>query len=326
MGEAWTVTALGEPAAVLVRGEVGEPTVGPGQVAVRVRVASVNFPDLLLCQGAYHHKPRLPFGLGSEAAGEVVAAGEGAGQAPGARVLVAPMSYGCFATHVVVDAASALPVPDSMGFEDAACLFLTYQTAWIGLHRRVRLAPGERVLVLGASGGVGTAAIQVARGAGATVVAAASTPAKAALCQEIGAHHVVDLSRQDLYETVRTATGGAGVDVVVDPVGGPLFEPATRLLAVEGRYLVVGFASGAVPKARLNHTLIKNYALVGFRLQPFREDLAYAASVHAALVELYAQGVVAPVVRERFSFDQVPAAVARLGTRGVVGKVVVLGP
>lgn len=326
MGELWTVTALGEPAAVLRRDEVGEPSVGPGQVAVRVRAASVNFPDLLLCQGTYHHKPPLPFGLGSEAAGEVVDSGPGTDLAPGARVLVAPMSYGCFATHVVVDAASALPVPPAMSFEDAACLFLTYQTAWIGLHRRARLAPGERVLVLGAAGGVGTAAIQVARGAGATVVAVASTPAKAALCQEIGAHHVVDLSQEDLYQAVQAATGGAGVDVVVDPVGGPLFEPATRLLAVEGRYLVVGFASGVVPTARLNHALIKNYALVGFRLQPFREDRAYAAFVHSALLALYDQGVVAPVIRERFSFDQVPAAVARLGTRGVVGKVVVLGP
>ena len=326
MGESWRVRSLGEPHEALVREEVGEPEVGPGEVAVRVRAASVNFPDLLLCRGDYHHKPTLPFGLGSEAAGEIVAAGEGAEFGVGTRVLVAPMAYGCFSEYVVAPLGSTFEIPSQMAWEDAACLFLTYQTAWIGLHRRAGVTPGEWVLVLGGSGGVGSAAIQVARGAGARVVTTASSPDKARACQEIGAHHVVDLSTANLRAEVLEVTGGMGVDIVVDPVGGDLFDEATKVVAVEGRYLVVGFASGTIPTARLNHALMKNYAIVGFRLQPFREDVEYARQVHAELVALAGAGIVAPVVRERYPFDAVPAAVARLGTRGVVGKVLVLGP
>lgn len=323
MGESWRVRALGEPSVALERAEVGEPAVGPGELAVRVRAASVNFPDLLLCRGEYHHKPPVPFGLGSEAAGEVVAVGEGASRPIGDRVLVAPMSYGCFSEHVVVPASCALPVPASMGWEDAACLFLTYQTAWIGLHRRARVAPGDRVLVLGAAGGVGSAAVQVAASAGATVIAVASTAPKAAACEELGAHHVIDLSRSDLRRQVSAVTGGGGVDIVVDPVGGPLFDDAARLMRVEGRYLVVGFASGSIQLARVNRALMGNYSIVGFRLQPFREDEAYTRRVHQALTELYQSGDIAPVISERFAFGEVPTAVGRLGSRTVVGKVVV---
>jgi NADPH2:quinone reductase len=320
--KAWRVHEVGEPGAVLRYDEVPAPEPAAGEVIVQVEAAAVNFPDLLLCRGEYHHKPELPFTLGCEAVGRVVAAGADAGVAVGERVLTAPLSYGCFADQVRVPASTVLPVPESMPAATAACLFMGYQTGWVGLHRRAGLRKGETLLVHGAAGGVGSAAVQLGKAAGATVIATAGGARKADACRRLGADVVVDYTRQDIVAAVKEATGGRGADVVYDPVGGSVFEASRRCIAVEGRILVVGFAGGSIPQLPVNHALIKNYSVVGFRMQPFREDPQYTAQVHGELLALCESGAIDPLIDSEPGMSEAPAAVARLGERDVIGRIV----
>jgi len=305
--------------------EVASPIAGPGEVVVTVKAASVNFPDVLIIENKYQFKPPLPFSPGSELAGIVKAVGEGvAGIAPGDRVMVFTI-HGAFAEEVKVDASRVLPIPHGMDFPTAAALLLTYGTMDHGLRDRGGVRAGDTVLVLGASGGIGIASIEIAKALGARVIACASSDDKLAACREHGADATINYATEDLRERIKALTAGHGVDVIVDPVGGPYTEPALRSIAWRGRLLVVGFAAGEIPRIPLNLTLLKGCAIVGVFWGDFlrREPQAFAASV-AQLGAWHAEGKLKPHISATFPLSEGAAAIKMLAARKVVGKVVVL--
>ncbi|HEY0934670.1 MAG TPA: NADPH:quinone oxidoreductase family protein, partial [Trebonia sp.] len=255
--KAWQVGRHGQPEDVLELADVPRPVPGPGQLLVRVLAAAANFPDVLLCTGAYQVRPPLPFTPGVELCGEVLeAAADVTGFAPGDRVIGgAALPSGAFAEYTVMDAAYTFPAPAALDDAEAAPFAVTYQTGWFGLHRRAGLAAGETLLVHAAAGGVGTGAIQLGKAAGARVIGVAGGPEKTALARETGADVVIDRYAEDFVAVVKEVTGGRGADVVYDPVGGDAFARSTKCVAFEGRIVVVGFASGTIPSAALNHAL-----------------------------------------------------------------------
>ncbi|HUZ09685.1 MAG TPA: NADPH:quinone oxidoreductase family protein [Acidimicrobiales bacterium] len=324
---AWRVHGAGEPRDVLQLDTLPAQVPGRTEVVVSVEGAALGFPDVMLCEGTYHHKPARPFTLGCEAVGTVVRAGEGAEGWLGRRVIVAPLSYGCLAEEVLVGSQGLLPVPDTMPTAAAASLFMAYQTSAVALERRARLAEGDTLVVFGATGGVGSAAVQLGRAMGAQVVGVVGSPAKADACARNGVDRVVDASCQDVVDAVLERTSGRGADVVFDPVGGALFDAAVRCTAVEGRIVAVGFASGVIPSLSVNRALMKNFDVIGFRLQPYREDFAFTRQVHDDLLGRFTRGEVDPVIDAECSLGEVPEALADLKGRGVTGrKVVVLQP
>jgi NADPH2:quinone reductase len=303
--------------------ELPTPEPQAGQVRVAIRAASLNFPDLLIVQNKYQMKPPLPFVPGSEYAGTVDAVGAGVKHLKVGDAVAAFGGTGGFATHAVVDAALVMPLPAGFAFDDAAAFILTYATTHHALVDRGQLKPGETLLVLGAAGGVGTAAIQIGKVLGARVVAASSSDEKGALCLAIGADAAINYTTGNLREELKRLTGGKGLDVVYDPVGGDLAEPAFRSIAWRGRYLVIGFAQGGIPALPLNLALLKGASIVGVFWGEFarREPKANAA----ALVELarwYAEGKVKPVIDQRLPMRELPAAYERMGSRTVRGKLV----
>jgi len=315
---AWRVHDLGDPAEVMSFDEVEMPTPGEGQVLVRVRAAALNFPDVLMAKGLYQEKPPLPYTPGVELCGEIVGTGQ--------RVIGSPAGGpGAFAEYALMDAASAYPAPDGLSDEKAASLYLTYSTGHVGLHRRAHLQAGEWLLVHAGAGGVGSAAIQLGKAAGARVIATAGGPRKTGICRELGADHVIDYTAEDFVPVVKEITGGHGADVVYDPVGGDVFDKSRRCIAFEGRLLVVGFTSGRLPDAPANHVLVKNYSVVGLHWGLYRKhDPGLFPAVHEELLRLVADGYVDPLVGEVLPLDQAPQALARLADRGTVGKVVLV--
>lgn len=313
---AWRVHSLGNPAEVMSFDEVDQPTPGPGQVLVKVRAAGLNFPDVLMAQGTYQERPPLPFTPGVELCGEIVETGQ--------RVLGGPAGGpGTFAEYALMDAAAAWPVPDDMSDEQAASLYLTYQTGYVGLHRRAALQAGEWLLVHAGAGGVGTAAIQLGKAAGATVIATAGGPRKTAVCADMGADHVIDYTAEDFVPIVKELTGGHGADVVYDPVGGDVFDASRKCIAFEGRLVVVGFTSGRIPSAPANHALVKNYSVVGLHWGLYRKhEPAIFGQVHEQLCRLFAEGKISPLVGQVLPLDQAPQAMAAIADRSTVGKVV----
>jgi NADPH:quinone reductase-like Zn-dependent oxidoreductase len=295
--------------------EVPEPEPGTGQVKVKVLAAALNFPDILMAQGTYQEKPPLPFTPGLELCGEL---------ADGRRVLGSSSGGpGALAEYALMDEAFAWPVPDGMTDEQAAALYITYQTGYVGLHRRAALQPGEWLLVHAGAGGVGTAAIQLGKAAGAQVIATAGGAAKTQVCTEMGADHVIDYSSEDFVARVKEITGGHGADVVYDPVGGDVFDGSTKCIAFEGRIVVVGFTSGRIPAAKANHLLVKNYSVLGLHWGLYRtQDPARIGQVHEALCQLFADGEIAPLIGQTLPLDQAQTALVALGDRGTVGKVV----
>src|SRR5689334_8813457 len=243
--------------------ELPTPQPGPGQVLIEIKAASLNFPDLLIVQNKYQMKPPLPFVPGSEYAGVVQAVGEDVTNLKPGQNVACLSGTGGFATHVIAPAVQCMPLPAGFDLVDAAAFIMTYGTSWHALMDRAQLKAGETVLVLGAAGGVGTAAIQIAKAAGATVIAAASTDEKLELCRRIGADHVVNYATTPLRDALKAMTGGRGPDVVLDPVGGDLAEAALRAIAWRGRYLVVGFADGRIPALPWNLPLLKGASIVG---------------------------------------------------------------
>jgi NADPH2:quinone reductase len=305
--------------------EVPTAEPGPGEVRLAVRAASLNFPDILIVQNKYQIKPPLPFVPGSEYAGVVEAVGEGVkGYRPGTRV-AALGGTGGFGTHAIVAADRLMPLPDAFAFEDAAAFAFTYGTSHHALIDRAALRPGETVLVLGAAGGVGTAALQIAKAAGARVIAAASTDEKCALCRRLGADETLNYSTTNVREALKAMTGGKGPDVVYDPVGGELAEPVFRSIAWRGRYLVVGFAGGSIPALPLNLPLLKGASIVGVFWGDFvkREPRANAASLQQ-LAAWYAEGKVKPVIDMLLPMSELHAAYARMAKREVLGKLVLV--
>jgi NADPH:quinone reductase len=322
--QAWWCDRL-EGVASLQWREAPTPEPGPGQVRVAIRAASLNFPDLLTVEGKYQFKPPLPFVPGSEFAGRVDAVGDGVTHLKPGDPVAAISNSGGFGTHAVVEARRVLPLPEGFALEDAAAFAFTYGTSHHALMDRAALQPGETVLVLGAAGGVGSAAIQIAKAAGARVIAGASTDAKCAFCRTLGADEVLNYSRDDLRATLKTLTGGRGPDVVYDPVGGPLAEPAFRSIAWRGRYLVVGFAQGSIPSLPLNLPLLKGASIVGVFWGDFvaREPQASAAGL-AQLSTWYAKGLVKPAIDSRLPMAELAQAYARMASREVMGKVLMV--
>lgn len=323
---AWRVHELGEPADVLRLEELPDPEPGPGQLVLAVHGCALNFPDVLQCRGDYQVKPPLPFTPGLEVCGTVVATAPGFEDRVGQRVVAPPAQpHGGLATRTVVDADEAFPVPDSMSDAEAAGLTVTYQTSWFALFRRARLRPGETVLVHAGAGGVGSAAIQLAKNAGAIVFATAGGPEKVEVCRQLGADVAIDYQADDFVEIVKGLTDGQGVDVVYDPVGGDTFDRSRRIVAWEGRILPIGFTSGRIADAPTNHALLKNYSVVGVHWARYRDhDPDAVVECHHELCRLYEQGGIKPLVGAEHPLDEAPAALTALGRRATVGKIVVL--
>ncbi|GLW19462.1 NADPH:quinone oxidoreductase family protein [Streptomyces kronopolitis] len=324
--KAWRVHANGEPREVMRLEEVPDPQPGPGQLLLRVRAANINFPDALLCRGLYQVRPPLPFTPGVEVCGEVLAVGEGATGALGARVLAQPpLPDGGLAELAVVDAATVRPAPEALDDAEAAALHVGYQTGWFALHRRARLQPGETLLVHAAAGGVGSAAVQLGKAAGARVIGVVGGAEKARVARELGCDLVLDRRRDDLVAAVKEATGGRGADVVYDPVGGEAYAKSVKCIAFEGRIVVVGFAGGAIPTPALNHALVKNYAILGLHwgLYQTKEPAAIDAC-HEELTKLAAQGTVKPLIGGRVPLAAAADAVQQVADGTSVGRLVVL--
>ncbi|MFM6986760.1 MAG: NADPH:quinone oxidoreductase family protein [Hydrogenophaga sp.] len=305
--------------------EIEPPVPAPGQVLVDVHAASINFPDALMVQGRYQFKPALPFTPGAELAGVVRALGDGVKHLQvGDRVLCST-GTGAFAQQAVVDAQRVMPLPEGMDFETGASFVLVYGTSLHALQTIGQLQPGETLLVLGAAGGVGIAAIEIAKAMGARVIAAASSEDKRALARRAGADHTIDYTQPDWRREVEQLTDGQGADVVYDAVGGPYAEPALRATAWRGRYLVVGFAAGDIPKLPLNLALLKERAILGvfWGAAMAREPQQLVADLRH-LAGWFRDGRLKPPVTERVTLTEAAGALQRLATRQAMGKIVVL--
>ncbi|HEX4359994.1 MAG TPA: NADPH:quinone oxidoreductase family protein [Pseudonocardia sp.] len=323
---AWQVSELGEPADVLKLVELPQPSPGPGQAVVRVAAVACNFPDILLCQGRYQERPPLPFTPGMELAGEVVAVGEGVSVRVGDKVMGQTGAHGGgYAEYATVPATHLWPWPEGMSAGQAAGMFVTYQTGYCALHRRARIQPGETLLVHAAAGGVGSAAVQLGKAAGATVIASAGGAEKCTVAKAQGADHVIDYSTEDLVARVKEITGGRGADVIYDPVGGDVFDASRKVVAFEGRILVIGFVAGRFADAPTNHVLVKNYAVVGVHWGYYqRMAPELIPQWQDALVALWGERKIDPLVGAELPLEEAPEALRRLGGRGTVGKVVLV--
>ena len=305
--------------------ELPTPVPQAGQVLIRIEAASLNFPDLLIVQNKYQMKPDLPFVPGSEYAGVIEAVGEGVTHLKVGQSVACLSGTGGFGTHTLAPAKLCMPLPGGFPAVDAAAFIMIYATSHHALIDRAALKAGETVLVLGAAGGVGTAAIQIAKAAGARVIAAASTDEKCALCKSLGADETINYTTQNMREVLKALTEGKGPDVIYDPVGGDFAEPAFRSIAWRGRYLVVGFAAGPIPALPFNLALLKGASIVGVFWGDFsrREPQANAAMM-AELAQWYAQGKVKPVIDRTMPMSDLKAAYAHMGSRGVMGKLVMV--
>ena len=305
--------------------ELPTPTPGPGEVLVDIKAASLNFPDLLIVQNKYQIKPPLPFVPGAEYAGTVVALGDGVKHLQIGQAVACLSGTGGFGTHTLAPAALCMPLPPGFAMVDAAAFIMTYATSHHALVDRAQLKAGETVLVLGAAGGVGTAAIQIAKAMGAKVIAAASSAEKCTLCTTLGADATINYQTDNLRDALKTLTGGKGPDVIYDPVGGDFAEQAFRSIAWRGRYLVVGFASGPIPALPFNLALLKGASVVGVFWGDFakREPQANAAMMQE-LAQWYGQGKIKPVIDRTMPMADLKAAYAHMGSRQVMGKLVMV--
>ena len=321
---AWRGHQFGPPESLRWE-EVPDPPLPEGQARLSVRASAVNFPDVLFTAGTYQVKPTPPFIPGFEVAGVVVES-----RAPelpvGARVAsTLSGSAGGYATHAIARPGNTYLLPEGMSFDDAAALTLTYQTGWFALHRRVRLQPGEWLLVHAGAGGVGSAAIQLGKEAGAKVIATAGGGRKVQVCRELGADLAVDYAKDDFVAVVKEATAGRGADVIFDPVGGDVFDRSTKCIAFEGRLVVIGFTSGRIPAARANHLLVKNYSVVGLHWGLYNEmDPGAVREAQRELYRLHGAGKVKPLISERLPMREAPLGMARVAGRGSVGKVLLV--
>ena len=324
---AWRVHVHGAPDEALVLDqEVAVPEPGAGEVAVAVGACALNFADSLLCRGSYQERPELPFSPGLEVAGVVSATGpDVTGVDVGDRVVgLTALPHGGLADTALTHAAATFVLPPQIDDARGAAMLVTYQTAWVGLHRRVGLRPSDVVVVHGAAGGTGSAFVQLAAAAGARVIATAGGPAKVARARELGAAVGIDNRSDDVVEAVREATDGRGADIIVDTVGGDLFDASTRCIAWEGRILVVGFAGGRIAEARTNHLMVKNYSVVGLHWPRYRvEEPSVLAEAHEALVHMVADGSLALPDPEVLPFASARDGLTRLAGGSTVGKLVV---
>lgn len=315
---------LGMPDRLVVE-DVPSPKPAQGQVVVSVKACGVNFPDTLIIQGKYQFKPELPFSPGGEVSGIVKEVGEGVTRVkPGDRV-IAFNTWGGFAEEIAVDAERTIPMPAGMDFVPASAFVLTYGTSYHALKDRADLKAGETMLVLGAAGGVGLAAIQLGKTMGAKVIAAASNDAKLQVCRQNGADEVINYGTEDLRARIKSLTAGRGVDVVYDPVGGPYSEPALRDMAWNGRFLVVGFAAGDIPKVPLNLTLLKGCSIVGVFWGAFtRNEPERNRENNYDLMAMFAAAKVRPHIHATYPLERAAAALNEVLNKRVTGKVVLV--
>jgi NADPH2:quinone reductase len=313
---------LGLPEKLAVE-DVPSPRPGKGQVLLAVKACGVNFPDTLIIQGKYQFKPELPFSPGGEVAGVVKSVGEGVASPKAGDRIIAFTTWGGFAEELVADADRTVLMPAEMDFVPASAFVLTYGTSYHALKDRARLQAGETLLVLGASGGVGIAAIQLGKAMGARVIAAASSGQKLQVCRDNGADELINYGAEDLRARVKTITAGKGVDVVFDPVGGPYSEPALRDMAWNGRFLVVGFAAGEIPKIALNLTLLKGCSIVGVFWGAFtRNEPELNRRNNDELMKMYVQGKVRPHIHGTYPLERAADALNEVMYKRVSGKVV----
>lgn len=315
--------SLGPPSNLVIE-DIADPLAGPGEVVVKVEACALNFFDTLIIQGKYQFKPEPPFSPGAEFAGVVEAIGDGvSGFAPGDRVM-GYMTWGAARQKVCVDAGSLIHLPQEISFEVAAGLTVTYGTTMHAFRDRANLKAGETVAVLGASGGVGQAAVEIAAVMGARVIACASSEEKLAFARSLGAHEAVDYSKGSLKDALKELTGGNGVDVVYDPVGGDLSEQALRATAWEGRFLVIGFAAGDIPKIPLNLTLLKGCDIRGvFWGAALKRDLQGHKDNMAQLLKWVEDGKVKPHIHAVYPMEELPDALEQIAARKVFGKVII---
>jgi NADPH2:quinone reductase len=316
--------AYGPPETLVVE-DVPSPTPGAGEVLVGVRAAGVNFPDTLIIEGKYQFKPSPPFSPGSEVAGIVKATGDGVTEFRAGDRVVGLAPFGGYAEELVLNAMQLVRMPADLDFERAASALTTYGTTQYALVDRARLEKGETLLVLGAAGGVGLAAVELGKLRGARVIAAASSAEKLALCKRYGADAVVDYSKEDLKARVKEITDGNGADVVYDPVGGPLTEAALRATAWNGRLLIIGFASGEIPKIATNLTLLKGCSLIGvFWGSWLMRESARAQAMHAEILAWIKEGKLRPHIFARHPLAEAGRALRELLDRKVHGKIVLV--
>ena len=321
--KAWRSKGWGEPHSMALE-TIDAPEPGPGEALVRVNYAALNFFDALMIAGKYQVKPAHPYTPGCEMSGEVIAVGEGVQLALGSRVCGQP-NWGAFAEACIMPAAQLHPIPEGVDMKAAACVPVVYPTAHIALRRRGNLQRGETLLVTAAAGGVGIAAVQLGNAWGARVIALAGGEKKCSVARENGADHTFDyLSDLDWVEAIRDLTNGTGVDVIYDPVGGEIFNDALKVLAFEGRAVIIGFAGGEIQKIAANRLLLKNASAVGAIWGGYRlRDTAFASEVVADCFEMMAEGLIKPAISDIYSLEEVPEALKSLDSRQTWGKVLV---
>jgi NADPH:quinone reductase len=320
--KAMIVRELGEPAVRLQPGDAPEPTAGPDQVVIDVRAIGCNFADILVVQGKYQVKPPLPFSPGLEVAGTIAAVGEGVRHFQVGQRVAALLTWGGYAERAVAQVTDVFPLPDAVSFEDAAALGIVYQTSYCALTHRVRLKKGDTLLVHAAAGGVGLAAVQIGKALGARVIATAGSPAKLDIARANGADVCIDYRAEDWIERVKQETGGRGVDIVYDPVGGDTFDGSTKVIAFEGRILVVGFAGGRIADVATNRILVKNIDVVGVHWGLYRQKApALVDQWQSALFAMVGSGKLRPVVSRTFPLAQAAAALDFIAGRDSYGKV-----
>ncbi len=316
--------AYGMPETLVIE-EVEPLRAGKGQVVVEVKACGVNFPDTLIIQGKYQFKPAMPFSPGSEVAGVVKEVGEGVRGVSVGDHVIASSGWGGFAEEVVVNATKIIPMPAGLDFTIASAFVLTYGTSHHALKDRAQLQPGETLLVLGAAGGVGIAAVEIGKQLGARVIAAASSDEKLEVCKQHGASEVINYASEDLRERLKQITGGQGVDVIFDPVGSSYSEPALRSMAWKGRFLVVGFAGGEIPRIPLNLPLLKGFSIVGVFWGAFTErEPQHNAENLAELMDWLSQGILKPHISATYPLEQAADALYDMLNRKVLGKAVLV--
>ncbi len=323
--KAWMITTLGDPKEAMQLVEVEKPQIGVGEVLIKVEAGALNFFDILQCQGKYQEKHGLPFTPGSEIAGTIEAVSGESSFEVNQRVLATPsLPRGGLAEWVVVREEDVFLIPDSLSFSEAAALYITYQTAFFALHRTAKIKKGEVLLVHAGSGGVGSAAIQLGKAAGAFVIATAGSEEKLEICRQLGADIVINYRTENFVQIVKEATDSKGANIIFDPVGGETFDLSRKCIAFEGRLLVIGFAGGIIANAPTNHALIKNYSIVGVHFGLFKRlHPAEVKKAHDELMDLYKSGLITPLIFNEYSFDDVPAALDDLADRKTYGKLVV---
>jgi NADPH:quinone reductase len=310
---AWQVKSLGEPADALRLSDVDTPEPADGQVLVKVKAVALNFPDVLMCRGQYQVKPPLPFTPGVELCGEVIGTGD--------RVIGSPvLPTGALAEYTLMNEAEILPAPPALDDAEASGFLIAYQTGWFGLHRRAHLQAGETLLVHAAAGGVGSAAVQLGKAAGARVIAVVGGPEKAEVARALGADVVIDRRVEDFVAVVKEVTKNRGADVIYDSVGGDVYTGSSKCIAFEGRLLVIGFAGGTIPAPMLSHALVKNYSIVGLHWGLYRQyDPQSIVDAHHDLMKLNLK----PLVGGRFPLEQAAEGLTKLAKGDSVGRLVV---